>query len=206
MINWCTLPRAGTLAHAQNYAHTHNRTQTETHRDGCALRRSARGAWATYQMCREIFGRWYIWASHPLIHQIHKASAKCWSICHSLSICFNLEGTHRSRLSLLLLILPPLAFYPRSAHAHKHTRAHTHARTDPLLQLITIGYNVPHLPMKDRWIQMTHQTLARRNWSSVWSTGGEIQFIQPMTDSEAVKQTSEVPSLPSRCLLRQGGV
>lgn len=60
---------------------------------------------------------------------------------------------------------------------------------------------------------MSHQTLARRNWSSVRSAGGggggggDPIFIQPMTSSEAVKQPSEVPrtaeSLPppsGRCL------
>lgn len=121
-------------------------------------------------MCREIFGRWYIWASHPVIkHPLNPQREREVLIDLHQTIAltqdFNKAQTDPASLLLLFLFLLPLAFYSRSAQTHAQPLTHR-----PSLQLLYC--TKPHLPREDRWIQTIHHTLALRKWSSVWSTGG----------------------------------
>ena len=161
MINWCTLSRchqAGTRAHAPKWINNQcAHTNSPYARGGSALRGALRAREATYQMCREIFGRWYKWASHPLIKHPSDPRRERALLIDPLQTVYLLhpwisnKAPNRSRLSSL--------FSLSILGEHIHTHAHSHARTHTLhLQLPT----APHLPGLDRWIQVIHQTLALR--------------------------------------------
>lgn len=136
MINWCTLPRVTQPAGVRTRKNTltmHWLGHTQTHADAHKWHRvirSAPSAWATYQVCREIFGRWYIWASHPLIKRPSNPRAR--SADRSLTDYLFASPWISRRHSPI----PPLFFsffflflWLSILGVHIHTHAHTQAKT-----------------------------------------------------------------------------
>lgn len=95
MINPCTLPpsHAQTRRRARTHA-THTCTQMAP-RD-----KERTGTWATYQMSRQIFARWCIWASHPPIRPPSNHQPAREVLIDLLHTIYSLHpGSNRFRLS-----------------------------------------------------------------------------------------------------------
>lgn len=87
---------------------------------------------ATYQICQEISGRWYIWASHPLIRYPSNPQGERKMLICPPQMCSLLQHLISTRhepfppLPLPLLLLLPSALWSRSAYPDWHEHAHMH--------------------------------------------------------------------------------
>lgn len=142
-------------------SHAQTRRRARTHATHTCTQMAPRdkertGTWATYQMSRQIFARWCIWASHPPIRPPSNHQPAREVLIDLLHTIYSLHpGSNRFRLSSCPPP-PPLSgfgwlFWERT---FTQTRTREPSPAPPCTKVL------PHLPTEDRCIQMSHRAPA----------------------------------------------
>ncbi len=219
MINWCTLSRVTrpARAHMQKLstgarAHTHTRTHRQRRTQMAPRNKKRSGCVSDLPDVsgnfRSMIYMGITSTDQTSIRSTKGARSADRSVTDYLFASRWFSTRHKPIPALFFsFFLLALAFYSRSAHSHKHAHTCTHARTHRIftqLPNITVGYHI--YPRRIAEFKWAIRVLRGATGQVCDPQGGDPIFIQPMTYSEALKQPAEVPRLPSRRLLRQGGV